>query len=209
MRNLVIIGARSFGREIFHFATICKGYNSDFCIKGYLDDDVHVLDSFNAYPPILNSVENYEVLPDDCFICALGDPLYKKKYIDIIEQKNGYFYSLIHSSVIIYDSAVVGRGVIICPYSVISCNVSIGDHVTIHPFADIGHDASVGKYSVIGSHTRISGFSEIGVACAVHTGSQVLPHKKVGNNAVVGAGSIVIKNVKEGVTVFGNPATKI
>ena len=39
--------------------------------------------------------------------------------------------------------------------------------------------------------------------------STIIAHKSVGENASVGAGSVVIRNVKDGVHVFGNPATKI
>ena len=34
-------------------------------------------------------------------------------------------------------------------------------------------------------------------------------HIKVGNNSTVGAGAVVIRKVKDGDTVFGNPAKKI
>jgi acetyltransferase-like isoleucine patch superfamily enzyme len=36
-----------------------------------------------------------------------------------------------------------------------------------------------------------------------------MPGIKIGDGATVGTGSVVIKNVKPGVTVFGNPAKSI
>ena len=34
----------------------------------------------------------------------------------------------------------------------------------------------------------------------------VVPKKKVENHAIIGAGSVVIRDISEGTTVFGNPA---
>ena len=40
----------------------------------------------------------------------------------------------------------------------------------------------------------------------VHTGAIILPHIKVGKNCTIGAGAVVVKKVKDGDTVYGNPA---
>ena len=37
----------------------------------------------------------------------------------------------------------------------------------------------------------------------------ILPRIKIGNDAIIGAGSVVVRNVEENTTVFGNPAKKI
>ena len=55
----------------------------------------------------------------------------------------------------------------------------------------------------------MGGGSCIGNHVTLHTRATILPHVKVGNSAIVGAGSIVLRNVKEGITVFGNPAKKV
>lgn len=89
MKHLVIIGARGFGREIFYLAQNSIGYKTDFEVKGYLDDKSDALEGYNGYPPIISSVENYEVCDDDVFICALGDPRFKKQYANIIKEKGG------------------------------------------------------------------------------------------------------------------------
>ena len=61
MKNLLIIGARGFGREVFDISTQTKEYNNDWIIKGFLDDKVDALEGFNNYPSIISSVEDYEV----------------------------------------------------------------------------------------------------------------------------------------------------
>ena len=71
MKNLIIIGARGWGREVYAHAQYSHGYLEDYDIKGFLDDKADALDGMNGYPPILGSVEDYKPQSDDVFICAL------------------------------------------------------------------------------------------------------------------------------------------
>jgi len=207
MKNLLIIGARGYGREICDFAADCRGYETEFVIKGFLDDKSDALDNYPGYPPIINSVESYQPQRDDIFICALGEVKYKKKYCEMILSKGGKFTTLISKRAYVSNrNTTIGEGCIICPDSRIHCDVKIGDFVTVQPFAVIGHDVKVGNWCHINDYADCGGASTIGDEVTIHTHSFILPHFKVGNGATIGAGSIVLRNVKEGVVVFGNPA---
>ena len=208
MKNLIIIGARGFGREYCNSLKLYENYGKEFIIKGFLDDKVEALDVFSGYPPILSSVEEYEIEEDDIFTCALGDPIYRKKYVNIVKQKGGAFMTLIDSKSIIHPDAQIGEGVMISAFCSISANVTIGDFSTVQPFCNFGHDAIVGSFCAIESYSFM-GFSSIGNNVTLHTRSTILPHIKVGDNSIVGAGSVVLRNVKSNTTVFGVPAKKI
>jgi acetyltransferase-like isoleucine patch superfamily enzyme len=94
-------------------------------------------------------------------------------------------------------------------YSNISNDCSIEDYVTIQGFVAIGHDSFVGKWSHINAYSFMGGYAVLEEEVCLNTRATILPNVKVGNNAIIGAGSIVLKNVKENTTVFGNPAKKI
>lgn len=207
MKHLLIIGARGFGREVYNLFLACN--ITDMDCKGFLDDKVDALDGYRNYPSIISSVEDYIVEDDDVFICALGDVNYKKYYAEKILRNGGQFVSLIHPDASISMNTIIGVGCIIEKHSVISCDAKIGDFVTVMPSAVLGHDISVGDWSHIGSFSFMGGFSKLGESVTIHPSANILPHKVVGNNAVVGAGSVVIRSVKEGQTVMGNPAKKL
>lgn len=209
MSNLVIIGARGFGREIFNLATDCIAAGADFAIKGYLDDKSDALQGYKNYPPILSSVEDYEVQPEDVFVCALGDVRYKRMYAEKILAKGGRFISLIHPSLQQWQNTTWGEGCIALRNVVVSCDVTIGNFVTLMDNCIIGHDARIGDWSSVGASTMMAGFSSIGSMVTLHPHVELLPHKSVADNATVGAGSVVLRNVKEGITVFGVPAAKL
>lgn len=202
----MIIGARGWGREVYDIAKSCIMSGLDMSVKGFLDDKSDALDGYDHYPPIIGSVEAYEIQKDDVFICALGDVVYKKHYVDIIKGKGGKFVSLVHPTAIIGSNSRIGEGCVIGAYANLSNDTSIGDHVTFSIKAGLGHDSRVGNYSHIGGLCNISGFVTVGEMVTIHPCSNILPHKSIGDNAVVGAGSVVLMNVKTGKTVFGNPA---
>jgi sugar O-acyltransferase (sialic acid O-acetyltransferase NeuD family) len=197
------------GRETYLHAKQCPGYGSGFIVKGFLDDKSNALDSYEGYPPILGAVESYEIGANDRFICALGDVQYKKKYSEIIKSKGGCFFSLVHSSVIIGATSKIGDGCIISAFSHITADVRIGAHTTIFGFSTIGHDVRIGDYCHLGANSFMGGYSELGDMVILHPGAKVLPFKKVGAGATVGVGSIVMRNVRSGTTVFGSPAVSV
>lgn len=209
MRNLYIIGARGFGREVYNLYLISKPMLRDVECIGFLDDNEHALDNYKNYPPIVSSVENFIPQENDVFICALGDVKSKKKYTEIIRSKGGKFISLIHPGAEIGVNTIIGAGCIVRTPCSISCDITIGDFVTIMGYSVLGHDCKVNDWAHLGAYSFLGGFSEIGESVTLHPGTRILPHKKVGNKAIVGAGSVVLRNVKPNTTVFGAPAKKV
>jgi sugar O-acyltransferase (sialic acid O-acetyltransferase NeuD family) len=209
MKNLIIIGARGFGREIYNIATQCKEFNNEWLIKGFLDDNKKALDNFKNYPPILSSVENYEVQEDDLFICALGEVKFKEKYINLILGKKGNFTNIIHPTSIINMNVKLGVGIIICPFTYISNDVIIGNFVTIQTHSAVGHDVQIGNYCQINALTFFGGFSTLENSVTVNPGAMLLPKKHVGNGAILGINSTSLKDIKSNTTVFGTPSKEI
>ena len=211
MKNLLIVGARGWGREVYASAIKTKAYlNGEYQIKGFLDSKSDAFDGLNGnYPPIICSPEEYVVQKDDVFFIALGEPKWRKHYAKIIEEKGGSFMSIICNNASINPTAVIGEGTFISGWSCISDNVRIGKHVVIHVFSDLGHDCKVGDFSTIEAYSFLGGYSEIGESSIMHVRSTLIRHKKIGNFVEVGTNSVVMRNIKDGIHVFGIPAKKI
>lgn len=206
MKNLIIIGARGFGREVYIWATLNADYRVKWDIKGFLDDDEKALDDLPYPVPILSSVEEYVIQSEDVFICALGSTEHKKKYAEIISNQGGEFINLIHPSVIITGYLNIGQGVIISANCMISTDCTIKDFVSIQPFSILGHDVKVGKWCHLGAYSFVGGKTVIQEGVTVHTRATIIPGLLIEGEAVIGVGSVVLKNVPSRVTVFGNPA---
>lgn len=208
-KNLYIIGARGFGREVALGLASWDGFCDQYEIKGFLDDKADALDGFSGYPPIVSSVEDFKPGKNDVVVCGLGAVQWRRKYIEILLGKGAVFESFVSPSAKVVKTAKIGIGVLLGENVTVSADVKIGDFVLSHPNATFGHDTRLGDYVVVENGVFCGGFVEVGDGVTLHTRAVILPHQKIGNDAVVGACSCVIRNVKAGATVFGNPAERI
>jgi sugar O-acyltransferase (sialic acid O-acetyltransferase NeuD family) len=209
LKNLIIIGARGFGREIFALAQQCAEFNKSFVIKGFLDDKSDALEGFKDYAPILSSVEDYKVKENDVFICALGDVQWKERYSNMILKQNGEFINLIHPTATLSKNVVLGKGIVIFGHSYIGNDTEIGDLVTIQGAVQIGHDVKIGKLSHFNAFSFVGGYCVIEDQVTLNVKASIIPKVTVGFSATVGAHSLVIKNVSPFTSVFGTPAKKM
>lgn len=211
MKHLLIIGARGFGREIYRSFIHTKPYlDGEIEVKGFLDDKFDALDGLNGdWPPIISPVESYQIQPNDVFFCALGDTHWREHYAKIIEERGGHFINIIHPTALVSPAAEIGHGCSIGAYTSISPNVKIGNHVMVQSFDDFGHDAEIEDYASIESYVFLGGYAKVGEFSTLHTKSSIIPHKSIGKKCVVGFGSVVMRNFKDGIHLFGNPAKKI
>ena len=211
MKNLIIIGVGGFAREVFGQAHDAQGFGVDWQIKGFLDGDVKLATKDYELLPakLLGDINSYEICADDVFTCAIGTPSARRNLSEKILNRGGKFINIINKLAYVLPTVELGQGVIISPHTDIGDRAKIGDFVATNALTIIGHDAQIGNYSCIMPHAVISGKCKIGAEVFIGSGAIILPKAKVGNGATIGAGSVVLKKVREGVTVFGNPAIEI
>jgi len=207
MKQLVLLGAGGLGKEIYGVALQSVGYGVDFIVKGFLDFPKE--DWPSIYPPILGLETDYVIQPDDVFVCAIGDVPTKKKVCDTITAKGGVFYTLIHKLAQVLPGVQIGEGTIVDSFAVVGSDAIIGKHCLIQIGSVIGHEACVGDYTRIDCHVVVVGGVQVGNEVTIHTGS-VINHKVVvEDNTKVGALSFVIRRVRKGTIVQGNPAQRL
>lgn len=208
MKNLIIIGAGGMGRTIYSNALESIGYGETYTIKGFIDDNLHALDGYPNYPPILNTIKNYNLEDNDVFVSSIGGPS-RRSCMESIISRGGEFIELIHKTARIYNNAKMGKGNFIGAYSVIGNDAIVGDYNMIQAYSVIGHDAKVGSWNRIDTHVTCVGGIVIEDEVNIHTSAVINHGVTVGSGAHVGALSFVIRKVKAGTTVMGNPAKRI
>lgn len=115
--------------------------------------------------------------------------------------------NLIHPSARMdWDSATLGRGVMIAAGVVGTVNVRIDDFALLNPCVTLGHEGCVGEACVMNHASGISGGTVLEPEVLVGTGARVLQYLRVGRGARVGAGAVVTRDVPPGQTVVGVPA---
>lgn len=211
LKNLLIIGTGGFAREVFWHAQNSIGFGKTFIIKGFLEGNIAL--RFGCYDdlplPVFNNVIDYSIEKDDVFVIAIADVNAKIAIAKIIDKKGGMYLNLIHKTSMVSEKANMGTDVILCPFTTVSVNVKIGNHVMLNSYSSLGHDATLGDYISIMGHVDITGNVKVEKASYWGSGARALPHSKIGEHSLIGAGSVVLKKVKAGQTVFGNPAVPI
>lgn len=82
----------------------------------------------------------------------------------------------------------------------------IEDNVKIDNLCQIAHNCRIGENTIVTGGACISGGVQIGKNCWIGPNSIIYQQIKVEDNSTVGMGAVVVRKVKEGTTVFGNPA---
>lgn len=208
MKNLIIIGAGGMGRTVYSNALESVGYGESYTVKGFIDDNLNALDGFPNYPPIIGTIKDYIPQENDVFVSSIGGAS-RRPCMEEIISRGGEFIELIHKTARIYKNAKLGKGNFIGAYSVIGNDAVVGDYNMIQAYSVIGHDAKIGSWNRIDTHVTCVGGIVIEDEVNIHTSAVINHGVTVGSGAHVGALSFVIRKVKAGTTVMGNPAKKI
>lgn len=208
MKNLIIIAAGGMGRTLYDMSRESMGYGDEFVIKGFIDDNLYALDDFVNYPPILDRISTYTPLENDVFVCSIGGA-FRKKCMEELISRGAQFINLIHRTARIGTNVQLGVGNIVGAYTSIGADAKIGSYNLIQSYTVIGHDVRMGNWNRIDTHVTCVGGTVIGNEADIYTSSVLNHGVVVEDRAHVGACSFVIRRVKEGTTVIGNPAKKL
>lgn len=211
MKDLIIFGASGLGREVAWAVERMNAVNPTWNLLGFMDDDDRIQGSeINGYR-VLGKTGDIKEYPDAYFVCAVGASRVREKIINNMKSINPAvkFGTVIDPSVEMSDLVTIGEGSIICAHTIITVNISIGNHVIINLDCTIGHDAILQDFVTLYPSVNVSGNTNIGHAVELGTGMQIIQGKTVGDYSIVGAGAVVVKDIPEKCTAVGSPAKPI
>ena len=208
MKKLVIIGAGGMGRTLYDMARESIGFGTDYTIKGFVDDNTAALDSFSNYPPMLGTIVGYQPEADDVFVCSIGSSV-RRKCIEAIIAKGGKFLTMIHQTARLGTNTEIGEGTVVGAFTTIGAGAQIGRYNLIQSYTVIGHDSRIGNWNRIDTHVTLVGGTIVEDEADIHTAAMISHKVVVESKSRVAACSFVIRRVKSGTTVMGNPAKKL
>ncbi len=210
MKKLIIVGASGFGRETAQYIEDINRSKdiAEWNIVGFLDDNLNALEGIEHGYRVIGTIKDHIPNSDDYYVCALAFPKTKETIVNLLKSKGARFATIIHPTARVSKFAKIGEGCIITPNSNIKTEAEVGEFVEVLASGKC-HDAKVGNFSTLSGHVCVNGHVTIGKNVYVGCGALIAPGKKIGDEATVGIGSVVITNVKSGITVFGNPAKKM
>ena len=208
MNSVVIVGAGGFGREVLEIFKDHNRVSKTWNILGFIDENKELHGKMvNGYPVLggLDWLRKHNSNDLGC-VCAIGACETRKRVVEKLEEVGINFCNAIHPSVIMSEFVELGQDVIICAGSILTVNISIGNHVHIDTNCTVAHDAVIGDYCRLNPGVRINGENHLGEGVYVGTGGTFIQKVSVGNWATIGAGAVVIDDIPERVVAVGVPA---
>ena len=203
--QLGIIGTGGFAREVLQLAKDIQQKNEvwfkdiyfvqlDKFFKNDLVDGVKVL-KFSECD--LNQMK---------FVIGIGDPIIKGKIVNNQLPFDVEFTSLISPNSFLAKDFKHDKGLIVMPFSYLSCNVVFGKHVHINSHCSVGHDTKIGDFFTSASSVMISGNNTIAENCYFAMNSCTKQGITLSKNILVGLNSGVVKDLIKPGTYLGTPA---
>jgi len=205
LKKIYILGAGGFGRELLWWIKDINTIKPTWKIGGFLDDNLHALDGIQCDVPVAGSIKDWQPKENEVFALAFGSPVLKRKIVAEMKAKGGKFATIIHPTAMVSEFAHYGEGLIMFPNSKLSVNSTVGNFVSILS-TPIGHETTIGDYSVISGNCNIIRNVIIGKDVFLAAGVSIAQDVHVGDGAYLGLGCVVLKDVKAGAKMFGNPA---
>lgn len=209
MKNLYIIGAGGFGREVAWCVERINEVTPTWKIKGFIDDDEIKWGAKEDEYLVLGGCEYLKQQNDAYAVCAVGNAKVRRQIIGKLSGSGVLFATIVDPSVILSKRVSIGEGTIICAGTIATVDISIGKHVIINLDCTLGHDDVIEDFVTIYPSVNVSGNVIVGECCELGTGTQVIQGKKIVKNTIVGAGAVVIRDINESGTYVGSPTRKI
>lgn len=207
MKNLIIIGAGGFGRELLSYAIdVMEAGNCDWRVKGFLNDDLGALNGFDTGFPILGTIVGHQIEANAVYICALGDGEARLRIGRAFQERGAEFINFIHPTAKIRERVKMGVGNIFCPNSGSNPDVTIGDFVLVNCYSGFAHDCKIGNGCTLSGGCDVTGHCKLGEGVFLGTKAVITPGRRIGDYAKISAGAVVFTHVKPGKTMLGNPA---
>lgn len=198
----IIMGAGDFAREVYEYHKFLK-----IPVYGFYDE---VTESSSLRDlPIYKNLNQIPEINKCLFVAGTGNPIVNKKFSNLIEKNNLNFSKPIICDSYIGENVLIGDGSVVCPKSVLTCDIDIGKFCVINISTTIGHDCILEDFVVLSPNCSLSGHTKIHSETLLGTSVVTIPKRNICNNVVVGASSCVVKDILEPGTYIGSPAKRI
>lgn len=208
MKDIIIIGAGGFGREIKCLIEDINLVQKKFNVIGFIDDGIDKGTQIHEYK-VLGGIDYLRLIKNKPqLVVAIGNPSTKK---NIIQKLNGFdFPSIVHPSVSLSGTNIsIGEGTILCKGTILTCDIEISKFVILNLACTVGHDTKIKDYCSFMPYVNISGEVLIKECVYVGTGAKIINDLEIGENTIIGAGAVVSKTLPANCTAIGIPAKPI
>jgi sugar O-acyltransferase (sialic acid O-acetyltransferase NeuD family) len=208
-----IVGAGGFGREVMPIAV------EMFAAQGTANFELVFVDE----RPSVASINGHRVMTPSDFLAAsqakhfniaIADYRVREKIATEYAAAGAQPFSIRASNNVTMAANVIGDGAILCAFTTITSNATIGRFFHANIYSYVAHDCRIGDFVTFAPSVHCNGsvtiedYAYVGTGAVIKQGTDDKPII-IGKGAVVGMGAVVTKSVAPYTTVVGNPAAPL
>lgn len=144
-------------------------------------------------------------------IIAIGDNYQRAAMWDRLQQAAPTLRldGAIHPASTMAPDIEIGPGSVVLPGAVVVSGGRIGRGCILNTACVLDHEGQMADWSSLGPGAVVGGRVRIGARTAVALGARVIQKLHLGADTLIGAGSLVLRDVPDGVVAYGSPARVI
>ena len=205
MKKLAILGASGHGKVAADTAECCGWQAIEF-----FDDAWPDLQRNGIWPVVGDMTALMERLAEfKGVVVAIGNNRIRHAKLLELHAAGALLETLVHPDASVSRYASIGQGTVILAGAVVNADASVALGGILNTSCSIDHDCVLGEAVHISPGARLAGGVQIGDLSWVGIGASVRQLICIGQRVMVGAGSVVVSDVPDDVTVAGVPAKRI
>jgi len=203
MSKLLIIGIGGHGKVVAEAAMSMKCWDD----IAFLDDRYRELDGSLPWPVIgnLELAEKKHTEYAD-IIVAIGDGRKRLELLDRYVTQGFRVPVIVQAGAWISPTARLDIGSVVLAQTAINAATHIGRGCIINTGATVDHDCVIEDGVHVCPGVHLGGEVTVGDLSWIGIGASVVQQVKIGKGVTIGAGSVVLSDVKDNLTIAGAPA---
>lgn len=207
-----IVGAGGFGREVMPVAL------EMLSTRGAVDFELVFVDDH----PKASTVNGHRVMTPAEFLgggerhfnIAIADYRIRERIATEFIAAGANPFQIRAANHVCMSANTVGDGAILCPFTTITSNATIGRFFHANIYSYVAHDCRIGDFVTFAPSVHCNGrvtiedYAYVGTGAVIKQGTDDKP-MVIGKGAVIGMGAVVTKSVPPYTTVVGNPAAPL
>lgn len=199
-----------FGYSGHSYVLIESMLELGYTILGYFDKQQAISNPYNLkYFGYELDMDLKSIIKDDYVFPTVGENHIREKIVNLFIAEHLNQFTLIDKSGYVSKTTTIGLSTYVGKNSIVNALSKIGTGVILNSNSVVEHECEIGNFVHVAPAATLAGNVKVGSCSFVGANSISKQNISIGINCILGAGSVLLKDLPNNETWFGNPAKKM